>query len=260
MVALLLLSQLICAAYWTVQKFIEKGGLIYKKMIEWSGSHGTVAGEEPEERICPICQEALKEIVSTDCGHLFCRACLAQHVKTSTSELCCPTCRKPCSEGVLGTSFVCQNHLKRLCYFCEERQLLLCEECKKSPDHNFHEELTIEKAMHHYKERLNRMIKKLKKTIRNFKRRTLKEKNKKCHAMQESPTRGKRQLDDFLQKHQDQLEDSPAEGPRILDTANSMLTTLQKMVKEMDMSKLKDVKNLLHRSDLLIAKLKIKKT
>lgn len=56
---------------------------------------------------------------------------------------------------------------------------------------------------------------------------------------QESPTRGKRQLDNFLQKHQDQLEDSPAEGPRILDPANSMLTTLQKMVKEMDMSTLK---------------------
>ena len=65
---------------------------------------GSLRQDRREEGVCPICQEGLKEAVRTDCGHLFCRACLAQHLeKASASGVrSCPLCRKPCSEGVLG--------------------------------------------------------------------------------------------------------------------------------------------------------------
>lgn len=108
-----------------------------------------------EEGLCPICQEGLKEAVSTDCGHLFCRVCLAQHLgKASASGvLSCPLCRKPCSEGVLGAGYTCHSHQKKVCWFCEESRLLLCVECRGSPEHSSHCELAIENAISHYKVR-----------------------------------------------------------------------------------------------------------
>lgn len=108
-----------------------------------------------EEGVCPICQERLREVVSTDCGHLFCRVCLAQHVdKASASGVfCCPLCRKPCSEGLLGTGYICHSHQKKVCWFCEESRLLLCVECLVSPEHKSHCELAIEDAISHYKVR-----------------------------------------------------------------------------------------------------------
>ncbi|XP_036104511.1 tripartite motif-containing protein 40 [Molossus molossus] len=106
-----------------------------------------------EEGICPICQESPTEAVSTDCGHVFCRVCLAQHVdKASASGVfCCPLCRKPCSEGVLGAGHICHSHQKRVRWFCEESRLLLCVECLVSPEHKSHCELAIENAISHYK-------------------------------------------------------------------------------------------------------------
>lgn len=109
-----------------------------------------------EEGICPICQENLKEAVSTDCKHLFCRVCLARHVAKAPASgvLCCPLCRKPCSEEVLGAGYICHSHQKKVCWFCEESRHLLCMECLVSPEHKSHCELAIENAISHYKVRL----------------------------------------------------------------------------------------------------------
>ncbi|XP_006750552.1 tripartite motif-containing protein 40, partial [Leptonychotes weddellii] len=106
-----------------------------------------------EEGVCAICQELLKEAVSTECGHRFCRGCLARHVvKASASGvLCCPLCRKPCSEGVLGPGYLCSSHQKKVCSFCEESRLLVCRECLASPEHQGHSELAVEDAVNHYK-------------------------------------------------------------------------------------------------------------
>ena len=114
---------------------------------------GSLRQDRREEGVCPICQEGLKEAVRTDCGHLFCRACLAQHLeKTSASGVrSCPLCRKPCSEGVLGAGYTCDSHQKKVCWFCEESRSLLCVECLVSPEHKSHNELTIENAISHYK-------------------------------------------------------------------------------------------------------------
>ncbi|XP_021073761.1 tripartite motif-containing protein 40 isoform X2 [Mus pahari] len=123
--------------------------------------------DKDTQDICPICLDPLKEAVSTDCRHLFCRKCLTQHMeKASVSgTLSCPVCRKPCSEGVLGDNYVCHTHQKRVCRFCEASGHLLCEECLQSPEHQFHTEPSIENAISHYKERLNRRSRKLRKDL-----------------------------------------------------------------------------------------------
>lgn len=116
---------------------------------------GYLREDRQEEGICPICQECLKEAVRTDCGHLFCRACLAQHLeKASASGVrSCPLCRKPCSEGVLGAGYTCDSPQKKAYWFCEESRRLLCMECRVTPEHKSHCELPIENAISHYKER-----------------------------------------------------------------------------------------------------------
>lgn len=260
------LVHIICTGWQAFLLLIGRGNLINRKLAERAGSPGSSAGEQREDGLCPICQETLRESVRTDCGHLFCRACLVQHAKTSTSQLCCPTCRKPCSESVLGTGYVCRSHQKRGHYFCEECGLLLCEECEKC-----HRVLAVEKAMLHYKERLNRTIKKFRKTIRKVEHRALKEKNGKMQAMQvhcsthrlgtelKGQNQARRQLEDRLQQQQDQPEDISEAVPRTLDIAKSIITDMEKTVKELDASKLKEAKELLHRSATIYLKLEKKR-
>uniref|UniRef100_A0ABB5URF5 E3 ubiquitin ligase TRIM40 n=1 Tax=Sus scrofa TaxID=9823 RepID=A0ABB5URF5_PIG len=173
-----------------------------------------------EEGLCPICQEGLKEAVSTDCGHLFCRVCLAQHLgKASASGvLSCPLCRKPCSEGVLGAGYTCHSHQKKVCWFCEESRLLLCVECRGSPEHSSHCELAIENAISHYKERLNRRIRKLKKDACELQR--LRAQEERLQTAQFQTDCGthrleaglERQLDALARQGPGHLEDVPAES------------------------------------------------
>lgn len=145
---------------WTVyvagpQSPSGEGGPIDRRLAVCGKAMVPLREDSREEGVCPICQEHLKEAVSTDCGHLFCQVCLAQHVEKSHASgvLCCPLCRKPCSEGVLGAGYVCHSHQKKVCWFCEESRLLLCMECLVSPEHKSHCELAIENAISHYKVR-----------------------------------------------------------------------------------------------------------
>ncbi|XP_069930931.1 E3 ubiquitin ligase TRIM40 isoform X5 [Oryctolagus cuniculus] len=142
-----------------------------------------------DEGICPICQEHLKEATSTECGHLFCRGCLTQHVQKALASdvLCCPLCRKPCPECILGIGLVCVSHQKRASSFCEESRCLLCPQCLESPEHKSHSELTIENAISHYKERLSRRSRKLRKDIAELQGLKAQEEEK-LQALQECST------------------------------------------------------------------------
>ncbi|XP_069343583.1 E3 ubiquitin ligase TRIM40-like isoform X1 [Eulemur rufifrons] len=210
-----------------------------------------------EDRICPICQACLKEAVSTDCGHFFCRVCLTQHVDKASASgvLCCPVCRKPYSEGVLGTGYVCLSHQKRVRMFCEERRLLLCVECLLSPEHKSHRELPIANAISHYKERLNRRSRKLRKDIAELRRLKAQEEEKlqalqvdhgnhRLEAELQSRHRTRAQLGAVPQQRLDQPEDEPAAVVRILEVSraaaqlSSLVADLERTAQELDASTL----------------------
>ncbi|XP_073938730.1 E3 ubiquitin ligase TRIM40 isoform X1 [Castor canadensis] len=214
--------------------------------------------DSQEEGICPICLELLKEAVSTNCAHLFCRMCLIQHVeKTLTSGvLCCPVCRKPCSEEVLGEGYICPLHQKRVCRFCEKTGSLLCVECLELPEHQSHPEPTIENAISHYKERLVRRSRKLRKDIGEFQRLKAQEEEKLCalqvdlqsprlEAELENHCQTKGQLDALSQQQLNRVEDTPAEVARILDLSkaiiqlSNLVADLEKMARELDANTLK---------------------
>lgn len=59
---------------------------------------------------CPICTEVIEAAVSIPCGHVFCRACLEDHVGKATSKkaLSCPLCRADmCAVDEETTTRVC---------------------------------------------------------------------------------------------------------------------------------------------------------
>ncbi|MXQ97406.1 hypothetical protein E5288_WYG005208 [Bos mutus] len=228
---------------------------------------GPLREDRQEGGVCPICQECLKEAVRTDCGHLFCRACLAQHLeKVSASGVhSCPLCRKPCSEGVLGAGYTCDSHQKKVCWFCEESRRLLCMECRVTPEHKSHCELTIENAISHYKERLNRRIRRLRKDICELQRLRTQEEERlqemqadhgthRLEAELEQQPQTRRQLDAPAQRRPDQWRDVSAELSRIpgisraLLQFSSLVTDLEGMAKKLDTSLLKDAGDLLNRS------------
>ncbi|KAF9785073.1 hypothetical protein BJ322DRAFT_980647, partial [Thelephora terrestris] len=60
------------------------------------------------ELTCGICLDDLKSPVSTPCGHLHCKKCMYEHVKSSTDAIrsTCPTCRSPFYTVTLDPTFV----------------------------------------------------------------------------------------------------------------------------------------------------------
>ncbi|XP_028712503.1 tripartite motif-containing protein 40 [Peromyscus leucopus] len=222
---------------------------------------------DSQEDICPICLDPLKEAVSTDCRHLFCRMCLTQHMdKASVSGvLSCPVCRKPYSEGVLGDGYVCYSHQKRVCSFCETSRHLLCVECLRSPEHQSHTELSIENAISHYKERLIRRSRKLRKDLGDLQRLKAQEEEM-PHALQvdweshrlraelQNQDQTKEQLKTLPQHWLDQQEDLPAEVAKMFNFSEAvtqltiLASDLERTARELDASTLKDASDLLHRS------------
>ncbi|KAG6923412.1 tripartite motif-containing 27 [Chelydra serpentina] len=58
-----------------------------------------MAAENPveslqEEATCPVCLEYFTEPVTLECGHNFCRACIAQCWQGSDTATSCPQCRE----------------------------------------------------------------------------------------------------------------------------------------------------------------------
>ncbi|KAM4836868.1 tripartite motif-containing protein 75-like [Thomomys bottae] len=112
---------------------------------------------------CSICLEELRDPVTIDCGHNFCRSCIRQ-TWTQMEMLSCPVCRHPCMAGyfwsnhqlekmieisqqlllsqseekTLEETHSCEKHQQDLLHFCEEDLELLCDQCIQHPDHKGH--------------------------------------------------------------------------------------------------------------------------
>eukprot|EP00069_Balaena_mysticetus_P006452 bmy_18647T0 len=143
----------------------------------------------------------------------------------------------------------------------EEGICPICQECLKEASHC---ELAIENAISHYKERLNRRIRKLRKDICELQQLRAQEEER-LQAMQtdcrthrleaelERQHRAGRQLDALPQQRPGQLEDMPAEVSRITGISRAMIqlsslvTELEGMAKKLDASLLKDASDLLNR-------------
>ncbi|NWR60172.1 TRI39 ligase, partial [Bucorvus abyssinicus] len=155
-----------------------------------------------EEAICPICLEYMSEPVSIDCGHNFCRGCIAKHCQDkglwADGPFSCPQCRASCHRssfrpnkqlanivesirqlGLWGSPVpepgpgtpLCTQHDERLKLFCEEDKEAICVVCRESLHHRSHTVYPIEEAVQVYKGKLQKSLEHLSKEVENVKKR-----------------------------------------------------------------------------------------
>nr|XP_032637601.1 zinc finger protein RFP-like [Chelonoidis abingdonii] len=131
-----------------------------------------------QEATCPICLEYFTEPVTLECGHNFCRACIAQCWEGSDTAASCPQCREnvqqrnlrhnrqlanvveiakllslQAAKGARGDG-VCERHQETLKLFCKEDQTPICVVCDRSRAHRTHTVVPIEEAAQEYKEKI----------------------------------------------------------------------------------------------------------
>ncbi|NXT17350.1 TRI39 ligase, partial [Syrrhaptes paradoxus] len=154
-----------------------------------------------EEAICPICLEYMSEPVSVDCGHNFCRGCIAKHCQDkglwADGPFSCPQCRASCHRsgfrpnrqlanivesirqlglrGGPGTELgpgtpLCAQHDERLKLFCEEDEEAICVVCRESLQHRSHTVYPIEEAAQVYKIKLQKSLEHLSKEVEDVKK------------------------------------------------------------------------------------------
>uniref|UniRef100_G3UNN1 Tripartite motif containing 60 n=1 Tax=Loxodonta africana TaxID=9785 RepID=G3UNN1_LOXAF len=138
------------------------------------------------ETSCPICLECLRDPVTIDCGHNFCRCCIHQSWEGLEDIFPCPVCLHHCCNGSLKKNQLChitdivkqlhinsserrwqeerplcEKHNQVLVLFCEQDLELLCPQCKVFSDDQDHYLTPIEQAETSHRKKLKGYIKTL---------------------------------------------------------------------------------------------------
>ena len=126
---------------------------------------------------CSICLDYLRDPVTIDCGHVFCRSCTTDICPISGGRPVCPLCKKPFKKENIRPVWqlaslvenierlkvdkgrqpggatqeqqdvkLCERHQEKLHYFCEDDGQLLCVLCRESREHRPHKAVLLEKA------------------------------------------------------------------------------------------------------------------
>lgn len=130
-----------------------------------------------EEVTCSICLDYLRDPVTIDCGHVFCRSCTTDVRPVSGGRPVCPLCKKPFKKENIRPVWqlaslvenierlkvdkgrqpgevareqqdakLCERHQEKLHYYCEDDGKLLCVMCRESREHRPHTAVLVEKA------------------------------------------------------------------------------------------------------------------
>lgn len=130
-----------------------------------------------EEVTCSICLDYLRDPVTIDCGHVFCRSCTTDVRPSSGGRPVCPLCKKPFKKENIRPVWqlaslvenierlkvdkgrqpgeaareqqdtrLCERHQEKLHYYCEDDGKLLCVMCRESREHRPHSAVLVEKA------------------------------------------------------------------------------------------------------------------
>nr|XP_025036185.1 tripartite motif-containing protein 15-like [Pelodiscus sinensis] len=141
-----------------------------------------MAAAEPLQNIkaevtCPICQELFLDPVTSECGHSFCRECIAQHCQ-GDRDIACPLCNEKLRKGNLRPNrelknivelvksqavedprggYVCKMHREPLRFYCKEDETPVCMACERSRAHRAHTVVPVEEAVQEHKEDAKRL-------------------------------------------------------------------------------------------------------
>ncbi|XP_032903389.1 zinc-binding protein A33-like [Amblyraja radiata] len=133
------------------------------------------SGEQTEDLNCPVCQKPITDPVSLECGHTFCKPCIAATWGKKGSNSC-----PECGEAFSGTNFGvnraaaekarsfkvdftqrgskthCKEHQEEAMLFCENDKEVICLKCVAAPEHGDHRFMSINEAAETYKDRLKK--------------------------------------------------------------------------------------------------------
>ncbi|XP_004648467.1 tripartite motif-containing protein 26 [Octodon degus] len=138
-----------------------------------------------EEVTCSICLDYLRDPVTIDCGHVFCRSCTNDVRPVSGVRPVCPLCKKPFKKENIRPVWqlaslvenierlkvdkarqprdtaqeqldarLCGRHQEKLHYYCEDDGKLLCVLCRESREHRPHTAVLLEKAAQPHREKI----------------------------------------------------------------------------------------------------------
>uniref|UniRef100_A0A8C9TNC0 Zinc-binding protein A33-like n=1 Tax=Scleropages formosus TaxID=113540 RepID=A0A8C9TNC0_SCLFO len=192
-----------------------------------ASSERSALDELRSELTCPVCLELFREPVILECGHHFCRACIARCWEARSEEgATCPQCRAPCASELRPNSLLCnvvdsvrrarathtgarvalttRRHEEKLKLFCEEDQAAICVVCGMSRLHRTHSVVPIKEAADGYKQgaALEDQIAHEFRQLRDFLERE--EDQVRGHLRQEKDRR-LRQLDESLKRSTEQM-------------------------------------------------------
>ncbi|XP_053147590.1 zinc finger protein RFP-like [Hemicordylus capensis] len=129
-----------------------------------------------EEATCSVCLDFFTDPVTLDCGHNFCRACIAQCWGEPPTVTACPQCResfqprdvKPNrqlanmvallkefsvqAKQEAGGERVCERHQEPLKLFCKDDEAPICVVCDRSKEHRAHTVVPVQEAAQEYKD------------------------------------------------------------------------------------------------------------
>ncbi|XP_006875708.1 PREDICTED: tripartite motif-containing protein 26 [Chrysochloris asiatica] len=138
-----------------------------------------------EEVTCSICLDYLRDPVTIDCGHVFCRSCTTDVRPVTGGRPVCPLCKKPFKKENIRPVWqlaslvenierlkvdkgrqpgegareqqeakMCERHQEKLHYYCEDDGKLLCVMCRESREHRPHTAVLLEKAAQPHREKI----------------------------------------------------------------------------------------------------------
>ncbi|XP_074927723.1 zinc finger protein RFP-like isoform X2 [Chelonoidis abingdonii] len=139
-----------------------------------------------DEATCSICLSFFTDPVTIDCGHNFCRACIAQCWERPDTDISCPQCRETFRQRTLrpnrqlgnlaeiakqlsvpaaaaaAAGGLCNAHQEPFKLFCNQDQVLICVICRESQAHRAHRVVPIEEAAREHKEQIQIQLNTLK--------------------------------------------------------------------------------------------------
>ncbi|XP_032303870.1 E3 ubiquitin-protein ligase TRIM7 isoform X3 [Coturnix japonica] len=144
-------------------------------------------GNLQDEATCSVCLEFFKDPVSIECGHNFCRACIAKSWKDLEMDFPCPQCREVFQQknlrpnrqlanmaeiisqftlrGAKGAEEdgLCVKHREALKLYCKDDRRSICVVCDRSREHRPHAVVPVDEASEEYKEKIQGRLDFLKK-------------------------------------------------------------------------------------------------
>ncbi|XP_041265823.1 E3 ubiquitin-protein ligase TRIM7-like isoform X2 [Onychostruthus taczanowskii] len=135
-------------------------------------------GNLQDEATCSVCLEFFKDPVSIECGHNFCRACIAKSWKELDADFPCPQCREVFQQKsfrpnrqlanmseIIGQfalrgaraaaeDALCARHREALKLYCKDDRRSICVVCDRSREHRPHAVVPVDEASEEFKEKI----------------------------------------------------------------------------------------------------------